>query len=180
RLLREIRDRGIRITRINLTMRADWLPPGEKRLREALALAVPMGACIVLTSMGFESFDDDILRNLNKGATVEDNLKAVRVMRRLKEEFPEQWGYLREEGGVHGFIHPTPWDDPAVEANLGKIISRHGLEADILPSHSTPLIIHHGSALGDWIRAIEEKENVRFTRYGSIIGWWEVGGEWML
>ncbi|MCP4692608.1 MAG: hypothetical protein GY859_31500, partial [Desulfobacterales bacterium] len=44
RLLREIRDRGIRITRINLTMRADWLPPGEKRLREALALAVPMGA----------------------------------------------------------------------------------------------------------------------------------------
>ncbi|MCP4690963.1 MAG: hypothetical protein GY859_23120, partial [Desulfobacterales bacterium] len=114
------------------------------------------------------------------GVTVETNLAAVRLMRRLKEEFPDQWGYLREEGGNHGFIHPTPWDDPSTEANMERVISRHRLHEDILPNHSTPLIIHHGSGLGDWIRAIEEKENVRFTRYGSIIGWWEVGGELVL
>jgi len=44
---------------------------------------------------------------------------------------------------------------------------------DILPPHSTPLIIHHASGLGRWIREIEGREEIWFKRYGSIIGWWE-------
>ncbi|RLB24990.1 MAG: hypothetical protein DRG73_03035 [Deltaproteobacteria bacterium] len=35
-----------------------------------------------------------------------------------------------------------------------------------------PLIIHHASGLGNWIREIETREGVQFKRYGSIIGWW--------
>ncbi len=49
----------------------------------------------------------------------------------------------------------------------------YGLPNDILPPHSTPLIIHHASGLGDWIREIEQREGLCFKRYGSIIGWWE-------
>ncbi|RLB20346.1 MAG: hypothetical protein DRG76_11240, partial [Deltaproteobacteria bacterium] len=35
-----------------------------------------------------------------------------------------------------------------------------------------PLIIHHASAFGDWIRKVEQAQNRRFTRLGSIIEWW--------
>jgi len=52
-------------------------------------------------------------------------------------------------------------------------MSIYGLPNDILPPHSTPLIIHHASGLGDWIREIEQREGLWFKRFGSIIGWWE-------
>lgn len=38
--------------------------------------------------------------------------------------------------------------------------------------HSIPLIIHHASVLGDWIRQIEERESHTFKRLGTIIEWW--------
>ena len=101
---------------------------------------------------GVESFDDRILANLNKGLDVETNLRAIRLMRRIKEEFPEQWGYARSEGSVHGFIHPTPWDTPDTERNNRQTISLYALGKDILPDRSVPLIIHHASALGDWMQ----------------------------
>jgi hypothetical protein len=43
---------------------------------------------------------------------------------------------------------------------------------DILPESSTPLIIHHGSYLGDWIRQIEESTDVIFGRDATWIEWW--------
>jgi hypothetical protein len=43
---------------------------------------------------------------------------------------------------------------------------------DILPEHSTPLIIHHASYLGDWIRTIESTTDIMFTREGTWIEWW--------
>jgi D-hexose-6-phosphate mutarotase len=91
----------------------------------------------------------------------------------LKKEFPEQLGYSPQEGANHGFIHPTAWDTKQSTAENQKNILLYGLQNDILPPHSTPLIIHHASGLADWIRAIESQENLRFPRYGSIIGWWE-------
>jgi len=45
----------------------------------------------------------------------------------------------------------------------------------ILPDHSIPLIIHHASGLGDWIREVEKKEGCRFGRLDSIIEWWDEG-----
>jgi radical SAM superfamily enzyme YgiQ (UPF0313 family) len=172
-LLREIHARRIRISQVNLTLRADWLMLGIHYLREALRLAGELGIYVLLSSIGFESFDDTILRNLNKGLSVAKNLQAIRLIRQLKEEFPAQLGYSRKAGANHGFIHPTAWDTKETSAQIQKTIYLYGLQNDILPAHSTPLIIHHASGLGHWIREIERREGLRFKRYGSIIGWWE-------
>jgi len=172
-LLQETAQAGIGLSQINLTLRADWFVKGANRLREALSLARTMGTRILLASVGFESFDDTILRNLNKGLRVQTNLDAIALMRRLKREFPDEWAYARSEGAVHGFIHPTPWDTDETWATIQTVIQRHGLAEDILPNHSTPLIIHHASGLGDWIREVEKKEGIRYNRLGSIIEWWE-------
>jgi hypothetical protein len=173
RLLKEIQAGQIDITRINLTLRADYLLRGSQSLQKALQIAYDMKIRIVLASVGFESFDDRIMRNLNKGLTVVANLKAIEMMRRLKSEYPEQLYYLRKEGGNHGFIHPTPWDTPQTDADIGRVISRHGLSTDILPDHSTPLIIHHASALGEWIRHLEHETGLVYPRQNTWIAWWE-------
>jgi hypothetical protein len=175
RLLTKLRERGVRLTQINLTLRADWFLKGERWLREALALAMSMGTRILLASIGFESFDDRILNNLNKGLNVEVNLRAIQLMRRLKKEFPDGWGYSRVDGAIHGLIHPTPWDTEETWTNIRGLMERYGLPLDILPDHSIPLIIHHASGLGDWIREVEKKEGCQFGRLGSIIEWWEEG-----
>jgi hypothetical protein len=166
------KERNIRMSRINLILRADYLLRGETKLRESLRIAGEVGMRILVSSVGFEAFDDSLLRNFNKGIDVETNLKAIALMRGLKKEFPGEWGYSKTEGAIHGFIHPTPWDTDDSLANTQRIIDIYGLEGDILPPNSTPLIIHHASALGDWIRKIEMQEEVRYRRYGSIIGWW--------
>lgn len=172
-LFTEVYQHGIKLSQINLTMRADWFIAGFHHLRQALRMAAEQGIYLLLSSIGFESFDNTILQNLNKGLSVEKNLQAVRLMRQLKEEFPEQIGYSSKEGSNHGFIHPTAWDTKETEARIQKTIYLYGLQNDILPPHSTPLIIHHASGLGDWIREIERRERLWFKRYGSIIGWWE-------
>jgi hypothetical protein len=88
------------------------------------------------------------LKNLNKGLSVKINIDAIRLIRQLKEEFPHQLGYSSQEGANHGFIHPTPWDTREASVRNQKTISLYGLQNDILPPHSTPLIIHHASGLG--------------------------------
>ena len=172
-LLRAVAGQGEGLTQINLTLRADYFVAGVKYLREALGIAGELGIYVLLSSIGFESFDDAILRNLNKGLSVEKNLQAIRLLRQLKEEFPHQMGYSSKEGAIHGFIHPTAWDTKEISAKIKKTMYLYGLPNDILPPHSTPLIIHHASGLGDWIREIEQREGLWFKRYGSIIGWWE-------
>jgi hypothetical protein len=179
-LLKELGARGNMLSKISLIMRADWFLSGERYLRKALKLVKDMGLLILLSSMGFESFDDAILKNLNKGVNVETNLHAIRLMRQLKDEFPDEWAYSRAEGSIHGFIHPTPWDTEETNANLQMAIDRYYLAPDILPEHSIPLIIHHASALGDWIREIENREGARFARHVSTIGWWQEGDRFLL
>jgi hypothetical protein len=178
RLLSEIKARGISLSQINLILRADWFLKGEEYLKKTLRLASEMGVRILLSSIGFEAFEDTLLRNLNKGVKVKTNLEAIHLMRKLKEDFPREFGYARSDGANHGFIHPTPWDTEEIWANTQNIIDRYNLPEDILPDHSTPLIIHHASGLGDWIREVERMENVSYRRYVSIIGWWkeEEGG----
>jgi hypothetical protein len=172
-LLKEVHRQDIKLSQINLTLRADWFISGIQHLKRALHRAKEMRVYVLLGSIGFESFDDTILRNLNKGLSVAKNLEAIRLLRQLKEEFPQQVGYSSKEGAIHGFIHPTAWDTRETEANIQKTIYLYGLQNDILPPHSTPLIVHHASALGSWIREIERRERLRFKRYDSIIGWWE-------
>jgi len=172
RLLREARKNNISLSQINLILRADYFLKGEARIRESLLIAQEAGINIVISSMGFEAFDDTLLLNFNKGIDVETNMKAIRLMRDLKNEFGDAWGYSRAEGAIHGFIHPTPWDTNDTDSNTQRNIAIYGLERDILPPHSTPLIIHHACALADWIREVEDREGIRYKRYGSVIGWW--------
>lgn len=176
RLLEQIHCRNLVISRISLTLRADWLLKAERHLQTALEMARDMRIRIVFASIGFESFSDVLLRNLNKGLSVDTNLAAVDLIRRMKSAFPRELGYLRNEGGNHGFIHPTPWDTPAIESEVRCVIDQHDLARDILPNHSTPLIIHHASGLGAWVRVIENRENVKFTRLGAIVAWWDEPG----
>jgi hypothetical protein len=172
RLLKETIKSNINLSQINLILRADYFLKGEARLRESLLMAQETGMHILISSMGFEAFDDTLLLNFNKGVDVETNLKAIRLMRDLKNEFGDVWGYSRSEGAIHGFIHPTPWDSNDTSMNTQRNIAIYGLERDILPPHSTPLIIHHACALGDWIREVEDREGIKYKRHGSIIGWW--------
>lgn len=103
------------------------------------------------------------------------NIRAIELMRRLKKKFPEEWGYSRGDGAIHGLIHPTPWDTEATWPKIQRVMDQYGLPLDILPDNSIPLIIHHASGLGDWIREVERKEGCRFGRLGSIIEWWDEG-----
>ena len=176
-LLNEVDTRGIKLTQIHLTLRADWLISGNRHLKQALEKAAEMGVYVLLSSIGFESFDDTILKNLNKGLSANKNIEAIRQIRQLKREFPQWLGYTSGEGAIHGFIHPTPWDTNETQATIQKAIALYGLQNDILPPHSTPLIIHHASGLGHWIREIERREKICFKRLGSIIAWWEAP-EW--
>lgn len=166
-------DLGIRLSQINLTLRADYLLKGRAPLEQALEMAQKKEIRILLSSIGFESFDDTILKNLNKGVTRRTNLEAIQAVRQLKQKYPAHLGYLKEEGANHGFIHPTPWDTPDISREINKTISMYQLSLDILPRHSTPLIIHHASGLADWIRQIELKEKITFPRIGTFIEWWQ-------
>jgi len=145
---------------------------GEEQLRAALELAKDMKAHVLMSAVGFESFSDSILRNLNKGYTVDTNLSAIKLMRQLKEEFPDNWFYTTGDGASHGLIHPTPWDSTETKREMTSIIFAYGLNWDILPKLSTPLIIHHACGLADWVRELETREGITLNRRASIIEWW--------
>ena len=164
---------GLELSQINLTLRADYFLKGQENLKNTLETAQKKNIRILLASIGFESFDDTILKNLNKGVTRQMNLNTIKTIRDLKPEFPFHFGYLKEEGANHGFIHPTPWDTPDIATELNRTIAMYQLAMDILPPHSTPLIIHHACGLADWIRQIEKQENIQFERIGTTIAWWQ-------
>ena len=171
-LLSAIKEQEIKISQVNLVSRADWLVRGKERLWTALKLAKSMNMRVLLSAVGFESFANSVLRNLNKGYLTDTNLSAIKLMRQLKEEFPENWFYTTADGASHGFIHPTPWDSTETEREMNSIIFAYGLNRDILPKLSTPLIIHHACGLGNWARELEGREGITLKRAASIIEWW--------
>jgi len=163
---------GIELSRIELVCRIDDINTHTDLLVEALMAARERQITIMFSSIGFESFNDKILRFLNKGITVDDIIKCVGILRRLKDRFGNSMLYRSDEGANHGFIHPTPWDDNETMSENNMNITMYRLFDDILPNHSVPLIIHHSSYLGDWIRQIESELNVAFKRDGTWIEWW--------
>jgi len=171
-LLSGIKDRGIDISQINLVTRADWLVMGSEKLRDALALAHSMNVRFLMSGVGFEAFAESILRNLNKGYAVDTNIAAVKLMRMLKDEYHDTFLYSPPDGAIHGFIHPTPWDTGDTKREMYRNIAIYGLDGDVLPSTSVPLIIHHACWLADWIRELEATEGIKLNRDGSLIEWW--------
>ena len=172
KLLEETERQKIKISQVNLVCRVDDINSRASDLVEILSIARRQGVKIMFASVGFESFSDRLLRYFCKGITVADIVKCVETLRRLKDRFGSYFLYRRDEGANHGFIRPTPWDDGETLQEMDRNIFLHRLYEDILPDHSTPLIIHHASYLGDWVRQIESTTGVTFSRAGTWIEWW--------
>jgi hypothetical protein len=172
KLLKDAERHKIKLSQINLVCRVDDINAHVPDLLEILSIARKEDIKIMFASIGFESFCDRLLQYFCKGITVADIVKCVETLRRLKDRFGSNLLYRRDEGANHGFIRPTPWDDSETLQEIDRNIFLHRFFEDILPEHSTPLIIHHASFLGDWIRLIESKTSVTFTRDGTWIEWW--------
>jgi hypothetical protein len=172
RLVGDTESHGIKLSQINLVYRIDDINAHTSDLVEILSLARKQDVKIMFASIGFESFSDRLLEYFCKGITVADIVKCVETLRRLKDRFPSHFLYRRDEGANHGFIRPTPWDDSETLREMDSNIFLHRLFEDILPEHSTPLIVHHASYLGDWIRQIESTAGIMFSRDGTWIEWW--------
>ena len=162
----------VKLSQINLVCRVDDINAHASELAEILSLARRLDVKIMFASIGFESFCDRLLQYFCKGITLAEIVKCVETLRRLKDRFGNHLLYRRDEGSNHGFIRPTPWDDSEVLMDIDRDIFLNRFYEDILPEHSTPLIIHHASYLGDWIRQIESMTDITFGRDGTWIEWW--------
>ncbi|MBM4277503.1 MAG: hypothetical protein FJ130_06395 [Deltaproteobacteria bacterium] len=172
KLFEEISHQNIRLSQINLVCRVDDVNAHASDLPGILSQAQNQDIKVMFASIGFESFSDRLLQYFCKGITLSDIVECVETLRRLKDRFKTHFLYRRDEGANHGFIRPTPWDDGETMQEMDRNIFLHRFFEDILPEHSTPLIIHHASFLGDWIRKIESTTDIRFGRDGTWIEWW--------
>ncbi len=172
KLIEEAGRHRIKLSQINLVCRVDDINAHASDLMEILPLARSRDIKIMFSSIGFESFSDRLLQYFCKGVAVEDIVKCVETLRHLKDRYGNILLYRRDEGANHGFIRPTPWDDSETMQEMDRNIFLYRLFEDILPEHSTPLIIHHASYLGDWIRQMESVSDVTFSREGTWIEWW--------
>lgn len=172
KLLEDAEKQAIKLSQVNLVCRVDDINANAPDLGKILSLARKQDTRIMFASIGFESFSDRLLRYFCKGITVADIVKSVETLRRLKDQYGSTFLYRRDEGANHGFIRPTPWDDSETLQEMDRNIFLHRFFEDILPEHSTPLIIHHASFLGDWIRKIESTAGITFSRSGTWIEWW--------
>jgi hypothetical protein len=172
KLLEDTERHESKLSQINLVCRVDDINTHASDLEGILSLAKRQDVKIMFASIGFESFSDRLLQFFCKGITVQDIVKCVEVLRRLKDRFGDHFLYRRDEGANHGFIRPTPWDDSETMLEMDRNIFLYRFFEDILPEHSTPLIIHHASYLGDWIRQIESTTGITFGREGTWIEWW--------
>jgi hypothetical protein len=166
---------GIKLSQINLVCRVDDINAYATDLVGILTLAQRQDLRIMFASVGFESFSDRLLQYFCKGITMDDIVKCVETLRRLKDRFKNHFFYRRDEGANHGFIRPTPWDDSETLQEIDRNIFLHRFFEDILPENSIPLIVHHASYLGDWIRQIESISGITFGREGTWIEWWNPG-----
>ena len=172
KLLEDAERRKIKLSQINLVCRVDDINAHVPDLEKILSIAQNKDIKIMFASIGFESFCDRLLQYFCKGITVADIVKCVETLRRLKSRFNNHLLYRRDEGANHGFIRPTPWDDSETLQEMDRNIFLHRFFEDVVPEHSTPLIIHHASYLGEWVRQIESTSGITFPRDGTWIEWW--------
>jgi hypothetical protein len=91
--------------------RVDWLLEFAEPFTRAIELAARSGSVLDLYLVGFESFDAAQLELFNKGVTVEDNLRAIALMRALGARYPASFAFDRHR--AHGIVLFTPWTTPA-------------------------------------------------------------------
>ena len=106
-LIRQIMEEQIDIEILAIRSRVDWVNKNKRILRKVAGLAKKNNFTISLQQLGFESFIQSDLDIYNKGYRVTENVKAVALMRELKNLAPRNF----QEGG-HGFIGINPWITP--------------------------------------------------------------------
>ena len=87
--------------------RVDWMVKYKEPLERALSILQGTGNCIAFHLIGFENFSQKELDIFNKGVTVADNVKAVKLIRQWGQRFPEVFDYNKY--AAHGFIMFNPW-----------------------------------------------------------------------
>ncbi len=91
--------------------RVDWLLEfADSALSEAIVEARKSSSVLHIYLVGFESFDQFHLDLFNKGCTVDDNVRAIETLRRLKRSFPDAFEF--EKFRAHGIVVFTPWTTP--------------------------------------------------------------------
>lgn len=108
---RAVEERGLGPVELLVKSRVDWLLEFEAgALREAAALASRTASVLHVYLVGFESFDAFHLELFNKGVSVDDNIRAIDVLRALQAEFPTSFEHRRLR--AHGIVLFTPWTRP--------------------------------------------------------------------
>ncbi len=168
-----LKEKQIKLDGVRILTRADWFIQSEKVIRKVLEEARAVDTKITLFCMGFESFDEKVLRGLTKGTTVEDNLKAIDLMRKLKQDFPDNWSYSPQDKYTkHGYIAPTPWHTTETLQEELELMKREGLFEDVYGREAHNVLeIHHATGLGNMIRSLEDEHGLRFNRNGLLIEW---------
>lgn len=105
--------------------RADWLLQEADRLRAAIDTARNTEQRIELYLVGFESFSDEELVRYNKGTTVDEQVRAVDLMRALSLESAGTFAYGDARG--HSVILFNPWTTPRHLAESASVMREHGL-----------------------------------------------------
>jgi tetratricopeptide (TPR) repeat protein len=138
-LINQIFEEKIRLKQINIRSRINWLLKSEKALIKALNLAVKHGFKITIWQLGFESFHQKHLDLYNKKQTVEENLKAIKLLDSLEKKYRENFSNLIES---HGILGITPWtkiEDIIKEFKVLKQLPLHWREKLPFLSTKAPL-----------------------------------------
>jgi hypothetical protein len=177
-LLPKIIEQAEDIGTIHLMSIPGFIINQTNRVRSIIMQAREKRITLDLSCIGFESFTPNVLRNLNKNTSVEQNIREIEVMIDLENKFPN----LHITAGCHGLIIPTPWhtsDDLAKEFAL--LIEKDWMKriygGAILERQ---LRITHTGDLSDWIRFVEENARVAYQRnsFGQIEWYTEDAETW--
>jgi len=104
-LVTRLQAEGPAVERIAIRTFASVLLAKADEFRRVLEVARAGGMQLVLQQVGFENFDQRHLDIFNKGISVEENLRAARLLSELKHEFAD----TIEPFTGHGLILFDPW-----------------------------------------------------------------------
>jgi len=120
-LVERVLDEGIPPARLYIRTTPTLLVRHEKLVERCVSRLSAAGSRVQIMQLGFESFVQRHLDIFNKGATVEENIEACRILIRLHQTFgPDTVDVF----GGHGLILLHPWCTlPELRENL-QIIER--------------------------------------------------------
>ncbi|MDP2912214.1 MAG: hypothetical protein Q8N76_07790 [Candidatus Omnitrophota bacterium] len=105
KLINKMLKEDIEIEWLAMRSRADWVNKNKRTLFAMIDLAKKYNFKIILNQLGFESLIQKDLDIYNKGYKVTENLKAIKLIRRLKKIAPRHF----QDGGGHGMMGIGPW-----------------------------------------------------------------------